>query len=373
MKVLHVVSMIARDGSYGGPAQVALSQVAGLIAAGHDVTVVAGSKGYAFGTQVISGAKARLFPVKHVLGGGFAAQYSRPLRKWIADNSADFDLVHIHLARDLTTAPAALTIRRRGVPYVLQAHGMIAPTSRLPLKMFDAAVTRPLFDGAAEVFALNETEERDIRQLFGGSSQVSTLRNGIATPLTSSTSASHGTEVLFLARVSERKQPDVFVAAATALAPRFPHVRFTLVGHDDGTVPGLQELVDQRGLASQIVFEGGIEPSSVVDRMRRASIYVLPARDEPFGLTILEAMAAGLPVIVARSAVLASMIEAEHAGLVFEEGPGHLADAIARLLDNPAGRRDMGIAGKDAVERRYGMEPIIEALSESYSRVLRRN
>lgn len=370
MRVIHVVTLATPDGAYGGPLRVALNQARGLIEAGHDVTLAAGHLGYegALPTE-IDGVPVRLFPVKRLVpGAGFAGLCSPQLDRWLRKSIPKAEVTHIHLARDLITLPAAVRALVGKRPYVLQTHGMIV-TSQHPLAApLDLALTRRVLRGAHEVFFLTPREKMDLRAVAGQDLKLQALRNGV--PFAASQVDRRrraGVEVLFLARLHARKRPLQFVAMAGELNRRFPAVKFTLVGPDEGEGAGVLEAIRRLGLGGRVAWEGAISPAQVADRMRRADIYVLPAVNEPFGMTVVEAMSVGLPVVVTESCGLATEVRAYSAGRVTDESLVSLVNAVGGLLADKAAREAMGERAAQAVRSAFGMNGVVEQLLISYA------
>ena len=221
MKIFQVVTLISPDGAYGGPVRVAVNQTRALLERGHDVTLVAGGKGFgAHLPKSFDGVPVHLFPVQRVLpaGGEFAALASPDMRKFLAANFHTADVCHLHLARDLVMLPAALLARRANVPFFVQPHGMICPSSKVLAQPLDALWTRPLLRSAERVFYLTPEEASALKTVGRRTLRLEHLRNGVPPSSRPMDKGSYPMEVLFLARLHPRKNPLDFVA-------RFPLTR----------------------------------------------------------------------------------------------------------------------------------------------------
>jgi glycosyltransferase involved in cell wall biosynthesis len=367
MRVLSIVTLMSPSGEYGGPVRVALNQAKALQEAGHDVTVAGGARGYG-GTLPRSdgGVPLRLFRARTVIPGiGFAGLAAPGLQRWIKKAARSADVVHVHAARDLVTLPVARWLRRAGIPYVVQTHGMI-DASRSPLaRPLDALVTRAVLRGAKAVFYLTERERNDLGIVAGDRLTLIELPNGV--PEAPATHRGSGTkEVLYLARLASRKRPVIFTEMALALTERFPDVKFTLVGPDEGEGPAVRRLIGQAGYSKNIRWEGPISPAETSTRMAGASIYVLPAVDEPYPMSVLEAMSVGLPVVITDSCGLAPAVRDIGCGTIVDASLPSLIDAVGALLSDDDTARRMGRAGVAASRIRFGMTAIAEALAAAY-------
>ncbi len=95
---------------------------------------------------------------------------------------------------------------------------------------------------------------------------------------------------------------------------------------------------------------------------------MIPSLYEPFGIVALEALAAGAPLIVARTGGLAELVAGTHAGVTFEPGnPDDLADAIEQVLTNHELATILIANARDLVERKYSWEAIARATVEVYA------
>ncbi|WP_032392202.1 glycosyltransferase [Rhodococcoides fascians] len=358
MRILHVVTLISEDGAYGGPARVALNQAEALVGLGHEVTVVAAGTG---APPEVGAVHIELFASRRLLPrSGFAGLSAPGMLRWVFGRAATFDVSHIHLARDLVTLPAARLCRMRGVATVVQTHGMIDSSDKLLAAPLDALITRPALHRAASVFYLTERERADLISVAGPEMKLSKLINGV--PLLPAKVPSEKLEVLFLARLHPRKRPDLFVEMAEIVVAEHDSVTFAIVGPDAGAGDAVASRTGPR-----IRWEGPCSPGNTAERMRSASIYVLPSVDEPYPMSVLEAMAVGLPVVITDSCGLASDITRIGCGIVVPGGALQpLVDAVRRLLDDAELRAEMGRRGRAAARSEFGAHEVALELDRRY-------
>lgn len=173
-------------------------------------------------------------------------------------------------------------------------------------------------------------------------------------------------------RVREQKGTDLFVDAMIALLPDHPDWTAVITGRvtaeHRGFAEGLQRRVAAAGLEKRILFLG--EVPDVKDWYRRLSLYVAPSRNEGFGLTPLEAMASGVPVVASDAGAYAEMIVPGDTGAVVPAGDGAaLREAIGRYLDDPSLARSHGLAGLSHVRERFPLAREAEAIGRVYERL----
>jgi glycosyltransferase involved in cell wall biosynthesis len=127
----------------------------------------------------------------------------------------------------------------------------------------------------------------------------------------------------------------------------------------------LRATVDRQGLQVRVRFAGAAE--RVEDWLRAANLFVFPTENEAFGLSLVEAMACGLPAVTTRVGGLADYVSDGHNARVIEPGDVRgLVTAVETLLDDPAQANRLGRAARETVCHRFGLE----AVAERYERLL---
>jgi glycosyltransferase involved in cell wall biosynthesis len=172
-----------------------------------------------------------------------------------------------------------------------------------------------------------------VQTVADGSARVIELRNGV--PEFDETPPPKTAEVLFMARLHSRKRPRAFVEMASRILANGVDADFALVGPDEGELSGVMKMIGASGWSHRIRYERALSPTQTRDRLAASSILVLPSVDEPFPMVVLEAMAAGRPVVVTDSCGLAPIIQSTQSGIVVDLTIESLSVAVERLLTNP--------------------------------------
>lgn len=369
MRILQIVTLISPENAYGGPVTVALNQCRALAQAGHDVTLVAGCKGFEGDLpNIFQGVDVKLFPAHQVLpGAGFAGLAAPRMLAWLKSELPRTDAVHVHLARDFVSLPAASFAQNSGVRTCLQTHGMIDPSDNPLARPLDSILTRRVLRVAHKVFHLTPVEKAGVEAVAGPRVRLEELHNGLDEDSLITPVRHDKVTVLYLARLQARKRPLEFVAAAKALASRFPQSRFRMVGPDEGQGNQVAAAISQSGLGERLVWDGPADRDGCRAAMAQADVYVLPSVDEPYPMSVLEAMGAQLPVIITESCGLAPAVSAADAGTVTTDQPGAVVEAIARYLEDPQARLAAGERARKLVVEHFSMNPIVEQLIRSYA------
>lgn len=367
MRVLHVVTLVSPDGAFGGPVRVAENQAGGLRARGHDVTVTATSRGYGDDPpRELGGAPLRLFPVRRLVPpAGFSGMASPEMLWWLRTAVRQSDVVHVHLARDLVTLPAAELARRAGVPYVVQPHGMVVESDHPLAGSLDGLLTRRVLAGARAVLHLTPEERRGLVAVGGPDLPLQQLGNGVPEVATVPALPDRR-EVLFCARLQERKRPALFARTARTLLDEGVDADFALVGPDEGQGPAVQAEVDAFGDRARLRWEGPLPPGATLARMARASLVVLPSVDEPYPMSVLEAMSVGRPVVVTDSCGLAPAVAEHGCGAVVDASPEALLAAVRRLLADPDELARAGERAARAAREHFAMPAVAARLEACY-------
>jgi glycosyltransferase involved in cell wall biosynthesis len=140
--------------------------------------------------------------------------------------------------------------------------------------------------------------------------------------------------VLGIGRLVPQKGFDVLLAAFALLAAEYPEVDLLLAGEGPERA-ALEGQVRATGLQRRVQFRGGVSAAEAFRLFRGAAAFVLPSRHEPQGIVVVEAMAAGTPVVAARVGGVPETVQDGTNGLLFEAGdPTALAKALREVLDD---------------------------------------
>lgn len=171
-----------------------------------------------------------------------------------------------------------------------------------------------------------------------------------------------------VARLSDVKGHPVLIKAMPAILARFPDARLLIVG--EGKMEGvLKREVVSLGLEQRVIFSPVVNRTA--DVLPLLDVFVLPSLQEGLGLSVMEAQAAGLPVVASRVGGLTSLIEDGRTGRLVDPGNSEqLAGAIIDLLANPQEAQAMGWQARVFIEREYSAEQMARRTVEMYERIL---
>jgi glycosyltransferase involved in cell wall biosynthesis len=165
-----------------------------------------------------------------------------------------------------------------------------------------------------------------------------------------------GKRLLFVGRLAGVKGVSVLFEALERIIPRFPDLRLTLIG--DGPERGdFEKEAHERGLDAAVTFAGYRSQSEVAEALQEADMLVLPSFAEGVPVVLMEAMAAGIPVVTTRVAGIPELVDDRVSGLLVPPGDADgLAGAISELMADPALRTRMGEKGRAKVAAEFNLD-----------------
>jgi glycosyltransferase involved in cell wall biosynthesis len=316
----------------------------------------------------------------------YYAHYAHEVARDISERGCD--LVHLHTVSNFIEPIRRANPRAR---IVLHMHDH-------SLADFDPALIGPWLNETARILACSRFVADGIRHLYpAAAARCHELYNGVDERfLEVNADPAASCAVLFVGRLCPEKGVHVLLAAMQEIARSHPQASLSLVGpvdlspkeyvdpHGRDPVlnglaryyshPGAYEALIRRHLSglTRAVLHGRVANSQICSHYAHAGIFVFPSLwHEPFGIPVIEAMAAGLPVVATRGGALPEVVVDGETGILVERGDREgLAAAIAKLLADPSLRQRMGAAGRKRVEQLFTWEHSIARLEELYGGTL---
>ena len=279
-------------------------------------------------------------------------------------------LVHVHAASDASFLRKAVFIgialaARRPVIFHLHGGGFLdfyrhrcGPLGRL--------MVRFVLNRAARIVTLSDEGARRIAGITANP-RVRVIPNMIDTRLFRRVwrRRRDSAELLFLGRFDATKGVEELLAAAATLRARFPRLRLVIAGAGDATAIAVRARA--LGIADAVELPGWVGGEHKQVLLERAAAFVLPSHVENMPISVLEAMAAGLPVVATSVGAIPEVVEHGVPGLLVPPRDARaLALAIEALLADPERRQRMGEAGHARAARYYSVERVMPRLEAMY-------
>lgn len=386
MKVLHVVPAVAPR--YGGPSRAVLEMARAVQLRGVEPLIVttdadgAGRLPVEVGRPLLYGGVSVLFFSRQ---WSEAFKYSRPMARWLAGHVREFDVVHIHAVLSHVCLAAARTCTKQDVPYLLGPHGTLDPWS-LGRKRFRKSLLLRLaglqaVQGAAFVHYTTE-EERRLAELR------LPIRRGVVVPLgvdpelldngdcgIGRSGAAEGLDVvaapyvLALGRIHEKKGLELLIDAFLEVTGQGDLSEWRLVIAGDGEAKYMAQLTARAARqdpGKRVLFVGWLQGPARIEILRRAALVASPSRQENFGLSVVEALACGVPAVVSPHVNLAAEIVEAGAGWVTPLERPVLAGSLREVMRDEPERLRRGMAGRELVRRRFTWPAVADQLIAVY-------
>ena len=276
------------------------------------------------------------------------ARYAMVAAQVAKDLEGQFDVIHAH---DWLTYFAGIAAKRvSGKPLVVHMHATEFDRSGENINRRVYAIEKAGMQAADRVIAVSELTRRIVIGKYGIlADKVVTVHNAVRFGESEEAAPERAVKdkvVTFLGRITYQKGPDYFVEAAAKVLQRVSDVRFVMAGSGD-LMNHVVRRVAQLGIADRFHFTGFLKGGEVQRMFRLSDVYVMPSVSEPFGISPLEAMRSGVPVIITRQSGVAEVLD--YAIKVNYWDVDALADAIYGLLTYPALGRMFASKGLEEV------------------------
>ena len=368
MRILHLTSHL----NVGGVARYTVSVAKALRRRGHQVVIASG------GGELEAEADAAGVPHWRVplhTSAEFSPQVfaaARQLRRRLRQEPVD--VLHAH-TRTSQVAAAALS-RALRIPYMTTWHGVFR--HNLGRRLWPCtgdltvAISRPVQEQLVTVFRVDTSR---IRLIPNGVDPAHFAAPPDAT-LLAQYRARHrlpdGQPVIgTVGRLASGgvKGLDLLLGAVHALRQELPDLHLLIVG-DGPRRPFLERMSRDLGLSSRVHFAGSAADTRVP--LALMQVFAFPVRwQEGFGLSLIEAMAAGKPVVATRTGAVPDIVEdGRHGLLVPPEDAASLAQGIARLLKDPAAASRMGREAQARVRQAFSLDRMIGQIESVYQELV---
>jgi glycosyltransferase involved in cell wall biosynthesis len=313
---------------------------------------------------------------------------STTMNKWFRNNIKSFDIVHIHGLYRFPVTSAACWARIAEVPYLICPHGSLDPflykQSRYNIllkRIYERLFDIPNLNHAAAVHYTAEDEAKRAAFLKLRSMPV-VVSNGIDwesynhLPAKGKFRQHLGIDakrplVLFLGRINFKKGLDILVSAFSRVLLKNTNARLAIVGPDNEDY-GLKvrQWCREQGIHDKVFFVDHLEAENVKEAYVDADVFVLPSYTENFGMTVVEAMACGTPVVISDQVNIWREIQETGAGVVVCLDPCAVADAICMVLEDKQTAEAMETRGRVAAKNCYAWPHVVDQMTQVYQELI---
>ncbi|MBE9008239.1 glycosyltransferase [Fortiea sp. LEGE XX443] len=388
MKVLHIIPSIASV--RGGPSQAVLETVKALINSGIDAEIATTNDN---GNDLLDVPLGKLIEYQQV-PVRFFSRFSPPVNSirefafsgeltiWLRQNISKYELLHIHAIFSYSSTIAMTIARLQGIPYIVRPLGQLCEWS-LQQSFYKKQIYLKLIEKAnlnysQSIHFTSEQEEQEASQLKLTSpsfviphgiyiSEIITnarqrLRQHLNLP-------DDEPIILFLSRLHHKKGLDYLIPALGKLT----NYRFTFVlaGSGDANYENeIKSLLIANGIENRTHFTGFVTGDIKDLLLQGSDLFALTSYSENFGVAVLEALSAGIPVIVTPGVALANLVTQQNLGYVAELDVNDIAASIQQALDYPHKAKEIGDRARKYVCENYTWDCIASKLTFVYSSII---
>lgn len=278
-----------------------------------------------------------------------------------------YDIVHLHISSRGSCKRKSIMARmahKAGKRVILHDHdGEFAKAFEEGGDGYRRDV-RETFGLADRVVVLSEEWRDYFAENVCDPNRITVVHNGVVVPASPCSPCSHQ-DVLFLGRLDANKSPDVLLRASREVLKRFPETKIVFGG--DGEVEKNKRLAEELGIADRCEFHGWVTGDEREALFERAAVYCLPSKNEGLPMSVLEAMARGIPTVATAVGGVPQVIENGVNGfLVNVDDIETLSKMLIALLESTALRETVGVASRETILRSFSIARSINEVIEVY-------
>ncbi|MEA5626088.1 glycosyltransferase [Nostoc sp. UHCC 0251] len=388
MKILHVIPSISFV--RGGPSQAVLEMVKALCNSGVEAEIVTTNDNGLELLDVPLGKCTyyqkvpvwffpRFSPSIHSLRE-FA--FSREFTTWLWQNVHNYDLLHIHAIFSYASTAAMAIARLKGVPYIVRPLGQLCEWS-LQQSARKKQIYLQLIEKAnlnySQYIHFTSAQEQQEASRLNLTSPSFILPHGVAIPNNIPNARQRLQQhlklptdepiILFLSRLHPKKGLDYLIPALGKLSD----YRFTLVLAGAGSPEyetEVKSLLVSHGIQNRTHFTGFVKGEMKDLLMQGADLFTLTSYSENFGVAVMEALAAGVSVVVTPGVAVADMVKQNYLGYVAEFDVAAIASAIQQALNHPQEAKEMGDRARKLILENYTWDSIASKLISVYQDIV---
>jgi glycosyltransferase involved in cell wall biosynthesis len=309
--------------------------------------------------------------------------FSGSFTTWLFQNIAKYDAIHVHALFSYTVTVAMAIARLKKIPYLVTPHGLLCEWSLQQSQQRKQAylklIERANLDRAKAIHLTCQQEQDDLLALKLKSptfilplaltsipaqipDATKLLRQNLECPIDEPI-------ILFLSRLHYKKGLDYLIPALGKLRDR----RFTFVIAGNGTPAyesEIQSLLLAAGIENRTRTVGFVEGEQKQLLIQGSNLFALTSHSENFGISVLEALVVGTPVLVTPGVGLATVIRDRELGYVADLNIEAITQAIERYLTDPDRATQMGLQARQFTSEYYNWDRIATELIEVYRSII---
>lgn len=297
----------------------------------------------------------------------------------------DFDIIHIHGLYRFPMTFAGYLAKKRNKNYILSPHGSLDPylynksTKKLLIfkKLYQKIFEEKLIYNASRIH-FTTIEEANLV------SHLKFINNPVIIPIgidllkfkseqtrPSQICKSSSVNFCFIGRIHFKKGLDILVLALRKVVDSGIDAQLTIIGPDnDGYGDKIKKLIKLNGLEKNVSFKQPLWGLDLVNAYKQSDIFILPSYSENFGITIIEALACKVPVIISNKVNIFNEINNANAGLVVNCDVDDISKAMIKLSSSDKLRNELAKNGEKLIKSDFTWQKIINKFNTTYIEII---
>ena len=295
----------------------------------------------------------------------------------------DFDILHSHSYRSFQTDMGCLASMFKSKPFILNTHGSLlgyryilkSKFMQLPYRIYDVATFKSALRRADAIIVSSKNEYAETLDFGANKRKIHLIPAGIdiANYEPHQGKSNEVLNLLFVGRIARNRRLEPIIKAL----PYLDKVKLTIVGGEEkssslsrkGYLSELNALADELGVRERISFAGAKHGKELRSYYQAADVFVYTSLYENFGQTLLEAAAAGLPIISTPVGIAPEIVIDGETGFLVSDDPKIISQRI-RELNNVSTRTEFGRTIKKIVKEKFAWSDVIDQYLQIYQHLL---
>jgi glycosyltransferase involved in cell wall biosynthesis len=333
----------------------------------------------------LDGVEVFYYPIVKIFPHKFF--YSPSLAKACYQKADRYDIAFLDTIFSHAMGPAVDACKRAGVPYVITLRSALLPWglkhNQFRKKLYLALKKDAYFNRAAALHCTDPAEARAVENLRLGACHF-VVPNGLDTAHFAKLPArgsmrqrlnipDQANLLLFLGRLHVKKRPDIAIESLAAAQALPGETHLLLAGPDEmQLIPKLKAQAQSLGCANRLHITGLLKGDEILSALADADLFLMPSEPESenFGMSAVEAMAAGLPILVSEGVPIGPWAEAAGAGKIASSSADCFARTTCELLAHSDNLKAMGRKGQILAREKFDIANVAHQMVEQYQAII---
>ncbi|MHA1264590.1 MAG: glycosyltransferase family 4 protein [Candidatus Helarchaeota archaeon] len=303
--------------------------------------------------------------------------------------NAHFDLLHAHSYRNFQADVSFLISKLKRIPFIINTHGTATAYLHFkrgqiftaPYKIYDLSTFKSILRKASIVIAATKQEFNDLLQFNINKEKIFIIPAGINIRFPErkdSSSLDGNLRLLYVGRISRNRRIEIVLQAFKILYKTIKNISLWIIGGEErssyiqqsGYLKELMIYCKKYHLDRHVHFIGYLPQRKLIPYYLQSDIFIYTSDYENFGQTILEAAAAGLPLICSAVGIANDIIDDGKNGFIVPNDPHYIATKLRFLIENEKNRKRFGILTKKKVKNNYSWDKVVKKYIKIYNMLL---